>query len=38
MEGETQSAASRDLADAILDGEGQSLRDLTAEDLRLLLS
>jgi superfamily II DNA or RNA helicase len=30
--------AKRDLADAILDGEGQSLRDLTAEDLRLLLS
>ncbi|MEE8523918.1 MAG: DEAD/DEAH box helicase, partial [Thermoanaerobaculia bacterium] len=31
-------AAKRDLADAILDGEGQSLRDLTAEDLRMLLS
>ncbi|MEJ2085829.1 MAG: DEAD/DEAH box helicase, partial [Acidobacteriota bacterium] len=30
--------AKRDLADAILDGEGQSLRDLTADDLRLLLS
>ena len=24
--------------EAILDGEGQSLRDLTADDLRLLLS
>ncbi len=30
--------AKRDLADAILDGEGQSLRDLTADDLRMLLS
>lgn len=30
--------AKRDLAEAILDGEGQSLRDLTADDLRLLLS
>lgn len=30
--------AKRDLADAILDGEGQSLRDLTADDLRTLLS
>jgi superfamily II DNA or RNA helicase len=30
--------AKRDLADAILDGQGQSLRDLTADDLRLLLS
>ena len=30
--------AKRDLADAILDGEGQSLKDLTADDLRLLLS
>ncbi len=28
----------RKLADAILDGEGQSLRDLTADDLRMLLS
>ncbi|REJ80745.1 MAG: hypothetical protein DWQ36_10775 [Acidobacteria bacterium] len=28
----------RQLADAILDGEGQSLRDLTADDLRMLLS
>ncbi len=31
-------SAKRDLADAILEGEGQSLRDLTADDLRLLLS
>ena len=31
-------SAKRDLADAILGGEGQSLRDLTADDLRLLLS
>jgi superfamily II DNA or RNA helicase len=31
-------AAKRDLAEAILGGEGQSLRDLTADDLRLLLS
>ena len=32
-------SAKRDLADAILDGgEGQSLRDLTADDLRMLLS
>jgi SNF2 family DNA or RNA helicase len=30
--------AKRELAEAILDGEGQTLRDLTAEDLRLLLS
>jgi superfamily II DNA or RNA helicase len=30
--------AKRDLAEAILGGEGQSLRDLTADDLRLLLS
>ncbi|MCB1009172.1 MAG: DEAD/DEAH box helicase, partial [Acidobacteria bacterium] len=30
--------AKRDLADAILDGGGQSLRDLTADDLRTLLS
>jgi len=30
--------AKRDLAEAILDGEGQSLRDLTADDLRMLLS
>jgi superfamily II DNA or RNA helicase len=28
----------RRIADAILEGEGQSLRDLTADDLRLLLS
>ena len=28
----------RQIADAILEGEGQSLRDLTAEDLRMLLS
>lgn len=28
----------RKIADAILDGEGQSLRDLTADDLRMLLS
>jgi superfamily II DNA or RNA helicase len=28
----------RKIADAILEGEGQSLRDLTADDLRLLLS
>ena len=28
----------RQIADAILDGEGQSLRDLTADDLRMLLS
>ncbi len=28
----------RKLADAILEGEGQSLRDLTADDLRMLLS
>ena len=26
------------IVDAILDGEGQSLRDLTADDLRMLLS
>ena len=31
-------SSKRKLADAILDGEGQSLRDLTAEDLRMLLS
>ena len=30
--------AKRDLADAILGGEGKSVRDLTADDLRLLLS
>ncbi|MDH3254215.1 MAG: DEAD/DEAH box helicase [Acidobacteriota bacterium] len=30
--------AKRDLADAILEGEGKSLRDLTADDLRMLLS
>lgn len=28
----------RKIADAILDGEGQSLRDLTSDDLRMLLS
>ena len=28
----------RQIADAILEGEGQSLRDLTADDLRMLLS
>ena len=28
----------REIADAILEGEGQSLRDLTADDLRMLLS
>jgi len=28
----------RQIADAILDGEGQSIKDLTADDLRLLLS
>jgi superfamily II DNA or RNA helicase len=31
-------SSKRKLADAILDGEGQSLRDLTADDLRMLLS
>lgn len=30
--------AKRDLAEAILDGEGQSVKDLTADDLRVLLS
>ena len=31
-------AAKTKLADAILEGEGQSLKDLTAEDLKMLLS
>ncbi|MCZ6727040.1 MAG: SNF2-related protein [Acidobacteria bacterium] len=31
-------SSKRKIADAILEGEGQSLRDLTADDLRLLLS
>ncbi len=30
--------STRQIADAILDGEGKSLRDLTADDLRMLLS
>jgi SNF2 family DNA or RNA helicase len=31
-------SAKRKLADALLEGEGQALRDLTADDLRMLLS
>jgi len=31
-------SSKRKLADAILEGEGQSLRDLTADDLKMLLS
>ena len=31
-------ASKRELADAVLSGEGQQLRDLTADDLRTLLS